>query len=71
MANEDHFKQAVVTTLAKRAANICSNPDCRTVTSGPTDAPMGSINIGEAAHIFDVLFIAAPIDVGRAAREGA
>lgn len=52
MASEDRFKQAVVTTLAKRAANICSNPDCRTVTSGPTDAPMGSINIGEAAHIY-------------------
>lgn len=52
MASEDRFKQAVVTALAKRAANRCSNPDCRTVTSGPTEAPMGSVSIGEAAHIY-------------------
>lgn len=52
MANDDRFKQAVVTTLAKRAANRCSNPDCRAITSGPADAPMGSVNVGEAAHIY-------------------
>jgi hypothetical protein len=51
MANEDRFKQVVITTLAKRAANRCSNPDCRAITSGPTDTPMGSVNVGEAAHI--------------------
>lgn len=52
MAIEDRFKQAVVTTLAKRAANRCSNPDCRALTSGPADAPMGAVNVGEAAHIY-------------------
>lgn len=39
-------------TLAKRAANWCSNPECRALTSGPSDAPEKAINIGEAAHIY-------------------
>lgn len=52
MAIEDRFKQAVIVTLAKRAANRCSNPDCGAITSGPTDDPKGSINVGEAAHIY-------------------
>lgn len=52
MPAEDRFKQAVVTTIAKRAANRCSNPDCGALTSGPTDDPTGSVNVGEAAHIF-------------------
>ena len=52
MANEDRFKQAVIVTLAKRAANRCSNPDCGAITSGPTDEPDGAVNVGEAAHIY-------------------
>lgn len=52
MATEDRFKQAVVAILAKRAANRCSNPDCGAITSGPADDPSGSINVGEAAHIY-------------------
>jgi hypothetical protein len=52
MATEDRFKQAVITTLAKRAANRCSNPDCRAITSGPADDPERSVNVGEAAHIY-------------------
>jgi hypothetical protein len=52
MPNEDRFKQSVIATLSKRAANQCSNPDCGAITSGPTDDPAGSINVGEAAHIF-------------------
>ncbi|MBV5259171.1 HNH endonuclease [Synechococcus moorigangaii CMS01] len=52
MAKEDRFLQSVIVTLAKRAANQCSNPDCRAVTSGPTEEPSGSVNVGEAAHIF-------------------
>jgi hypothetical protein len=52
VANDDRFKQSVVATLAKRAANQCSNPDCGAVTSGPTVDPVGSMNIGEAAHIY-------------------
>lgn len=52
MAIEDRFKQAVIVTLAKRAANRCSNPDCGAITSGPTDEPDGAVNVGEAAHIY-------------------
>ncbi|MBD3812519.1 MAG: HNH endonuclease [Betaproteobacteria bacterium] len=52
MATEDRFKQSVIVTLAKRAANRCSNPDCGAITSGPTDAPDGAVNVGEAAHIY-------------------
>jgi len=52
MANDDRFKQAVVTTLAKRAANRCSNPNCNAITSGPADEPGSSVNVGEAAHIY-------------------
>lgn len=51
MASEDRFKQPVIATLAKRAANICSNPDCRAVTSGPADDPVKAVNVGQAAHI--------------------
>ncbi|MEI4507390.1 hypothetical protein WBQ88_16900 [Sphingopyxis sp. CCNWLW253] len=52
MASEDRFKQAVVATLAKRAANICSNPDCQAITSGPSNEPSKAVNVGEAAHIY-------------------
>ena len=46
------FSKKTVETLAKRAANQCSNPDCRTTTSGPSEHADDSINIGEAAHIY-------------------
>lgn len=49
---ENKFKQAVVVTLAKRAANRCSNPDCGAITSGPSEISSKSVNVGEAAHIF-------------------
>lgn len=52
MGNDDRFKQSVVATIARRAANQCSNPDCGAVTSGPTIDPTGSVNVGEAAHIY-------------------
>ncbi len=39
--------------LGKRAAYLCSNPDCRKVTSGPSNtAPDKAIILGEAAHIY-------------------
>jgi hypothetical protein len=62
MATEDRFKQSVVATLAKRAANRCSNPDCSAITSGPADAPDGSVNVGEAAHIYGANFGSARYD---------
>lgn len=52
MSSEDRFKRAVILTLAKRAANRCANPECGALTSGPTDEPLGSVNLGEAAHIY-------------------
>lgn len=52
MVSPDRFKQAVVATIAKRAGNRCSNPDCGAFTSGPADDPSDSVNVGEAAHIF-------------------
>ncbi|WP_074268433.1 HNH endonuclease [Paraburkholderia phenazinium] len=52
MAIEDRFKQSVIATLAKRAANRCSNPACGAITSGPTDDPNDAVNVGEAAHIY-------------------
>ena len=52
MATSDRFKQNVIATIAKRAGNRCANPDCGAITSGPADAPTGSVNVGEAAHIY-------------------
>ncbi|MDN3224810.1 hypothetical protein [Pseudomonas nunensis] len=52
MSIEDRFKQSVIATLAKRAANRCANPECGAVTSGPAGEPNGSVNVGEAAHIY-------------------
>lgn len=42
----------MIATLAKRAAHRCSNPDCRAITTGPGEAPSGTVNVGEAAHIY-------------------
>jgi len=46
------FSKATVEVLAKRAAYLCSNPDCRVGTVGPNEDPNKATNIGEAAHIF-------------------
>ena len=46
-----HFPKATVQHLSLRASHLCSNPQCRRVTSGPKDEAEGSVNIGEAAHI--------------------
>lgn len=48
----DKFSKKVIETLAKRAANTCSNPDCRAITTGPAKELDRSINVGEAAHIY-------------------
>ena len=48
----DNFVQAVVNALGKRAAFICSNPDCRKQTIAPSDADIMKFQyIGAAAHI--------------------
>ena len=46
------FSKTTVDTLAKRAAYLCSNPDCRISTSGPNSDPEKATVLGEAAHIF-------------------
>ena len=48
----EKFSKKVVGTLAKRAANKCSNPDCGAITAGPAKENDRSINVGEAAHIY-------------------
>jgi tetratricopeptide (TPR) repeat protein len=50
-AVRDDFRQAVKNVLAGRAANRCSNPACRTATSGPGLEPDTFSNVGVAAHI--------------------
>jgi len=47
----DGFSAALIGVLAKRAGMLCSNPNCRQPTSGPTQHPDKVVNIGVAAHI--------------------
>jgi DNA-directed RNA polymerase subunit RPC12/RpoP len=51
MAQVPDFTQKTKEILAKRAGQICSNPDCRKNTSGPHTEDDKAINLGEAAHI--------------------
>ncbi len=50
-SDRDDFTKATIDTLANRAGNRCSNPNCRKPTSGPRTDPVKAINIGVAAHI--------------------
>lgn len=47
----DDFPAAVRDVLAKRVCFHCSNPDCKTPTSGPQEDPAKVVNVGVAAHI--------------------
>lgn len=48
----DDFPKPVIDALGKRAAYICSNPDCRAQTLAPSDTdPTKYLYIGKAAHI--------------------
>jgi hypothetical protein len=47
----DEFTEDVRRKLAQRVGHRCSNPDCRSATAGPQDDPLGTINLGVAAHI--------------------
>ena len=51
MTSGPDFSTQTKETLAKRAAQTCSNPDCRRRTSGPHTDDDKSVNLGEAAHI--------------------
>lgn len=50
-----NFSKPTKDILGKRAAFLCSNPDCRTITAGPTTDPQKALTIGEAAHIYGAL----------------
>src|SRR2546427_12337656 len=47
----DDFTEDVKRTLAARAGSVCSNPDCRALTSGPQVDSTKALNVGVAAHI--------------------
>ena len=47
----DDFAADVARTIALRVGTVCSNPECRSVTSGPQEDPARHLNIGVAAHI--------------------
>lgn len=47
----EEFSAATKRTLAQRAAYRCSNPECRSVTTGPHSDPDRSLTTGVAAHI--------------------
>lgn len=46
------FSKNTIEVLAKRAAFLCSNPDCHALTVGPNSEASKATNIGEAAHIY-------------------
>ncbi|MGE4418216.1 MAG: tetratricopeptide repeat protein [Sulfurimonas sp.] len=52
MANSrDDFKKKDIAILQKRVGGLCSNPDCKTLTTGPHTDREKSTNMGIAAHI--------------------
>jgi len=51
MASGPDFSEGTKQTLAKRAGQVCSSPECRRPTSGPHSDEAKAINLGEAAHI--------------------
>ncbi len=49
---QDEFPKPVRDMVARRAAYLCSNPQCPSPrTIGPTEEPTGSITLGDACHI--------------------
>jgi hypothetical protein len=52
MTTDGKFNPETIQTLSRRAALLCSNPDCGVLTSGPATDTISVINIGEAAHIY-------------------
>lgn len=52
MAKPPDFNQPTIDLLSQRSAMICNNPECLTVTVGPSDvSPNLKLKLGEAAHI--------------------
>jgi hypothetical protein len=59
MATDGKFSSETIQTLSRRAALLCSNPDCGALTAGPTTDTASAVNIGEAAHIYGRTSVAA------------
>jgi hypothetical protein len=51
MPQRDDFPEQVKRALSARVGNICSNPHCRALTSGPHEEAAKAVNLGVAAHI--------------------
>lgn len=51
MPRIDDFSANTKKQLAARAGYVCSCPDCRAPTSGPSLESDAAVNVGEAAHI--------------------
>jgi len=51
MNKRDNFNRKTIEILAKRVGYLCSNPDCKNLTVGPSSDDNKSISIGVAAHI--------------------
>ncbi|MEH1837321.1 MAG: hypothetical protein V7L20_00780 [Nostoc sp.] len=49
--NRDNFSEGTKKTLAERAAYLCSNPNCRSLTVTPHSDSNKSLKTGIAAHI--------------------
>lgn len=47
----DNFTERTKAVIQNRAGNLCSNPECRVLTSGPTADPEKAVKTGVAAHI--------------------
>lgn len=47
----DDFTERVKKVLAGRVGWLCSNPECRALTTGPQEDPAKVVNLGVAAHI--------------------
>ena len=47
----DDFSTKTKEIIAKRVNSLCSNPNCRKFTTGPSETKNKSINVGVAAHI--------------------
>ncbi|EAQ65094.1 hypothetical protein MED121_10250 [Marinomonas sp. MED121] len=49
--NENRFSSDTKRILEKRAANICSSPNCSFITAQPSSDPYKALNLGKACHI--------------------
>jgi hypothetical protein len=52
MQNANYFLKKTKAILAKRAGYLCSNPECKAHTTGPSSDITAFITIGEAAHMY-------------------